>query len=247
MSEKLVRYLDGELSGNEKTELEQQLAADKELQEELESLKLAKEAIRNFGLKQRVSGVHEQMMSELQTPVKNISSARRILRYSMAVAAGVVFIFMGIIAYNYFSLSADKLFKENYQSYELGTARDGATTEVSPVEKAYREKKYADVTTLAKNNDKAAIKDVFLIAMSYLELNDNNNAIANYKKVLSENSQSGSTVMKDEAEYYLALTYIRSKEYGHALEWLTKIHENTGHLYYERVTDKLIQNVKSLE
>jgi negative regulator of sigma E activity len=70
MSEKLVQYLDGELSGSEKDDLEKQLVTDRGLQAELESLKLAREAIRSYGLKQQVTGIHQQMMNELQTPVR---------------------------------------------------------------------------------------------------------------------------------------------------------------------------------
>ena len=58
MSEKLILYLDGELSDSEKSNLEQQLAADKALQDELESLQSTRQAIKLYGLKQKVASVH---------------------------------------------------------------------------------------------------------------------------------------------------------------------------------------------
>ena len=49
MSEKLVQYLDGELTGVEKENLERQLATDPSLKAELDSLKTTKEAVKLYG------------------------------------------------------------------------------------------------------------------------------------------------------------------------------------------------------
>ena len=72
-SEKLLQYLDGELPAIEKDDLEKQIAQDKDLQNELENLKLAKASIRSYGLKQKIAGIHEEMMNEVQAPVRNIN------------------------------------------------------------------------------------------------------------------------------------------------------------------------------
>lgn len=245
MSEKLLQYLDGELPESDKADLEQQLAANKTLRDELENLKLAREAVRSYGLKQEVAAVHQQMMKEMQTPVREINSTRRLVRYSMSVAAGLLIIFMGITAYNYFSLSADKLFKENYQSYDLNTVRDGDTAEISTIEKAYREKKYEAVVAII-NGAPSAIKEDFLKALSYTELGNNEKAISSFKQVIAKNKAAGTEVLMDEAEYYLALTYIRNREYDHALDLLNKIHNDPGHLYYEKVSNSMINKVKRL-
>jgi tetratricopeptide (TPR) repeat protein len=244
MSEKLLQYLDGELSGSDKADLEKKLTADKSLQDELENLKLAREAVRSYGLKQEVAGVHQQVMQELQAPAREIGATRRIIRYSMSVAASLLIIFMGITAYNYFSLSADKLFKENYQSYELSTARGGAE-DISAVEKAYREKKFSDAVAIVFERP-FIIKEDFLRAMSYTELGNNEKAISSYKEVIAKNKAAGTEVLVEETEYYLALTYVRNKEYDHAIGLLNKIHDSPSHLYHEKITGKLINKVKRL-
>ena len=86
MSEKLVRYLDGELNEDEKKSMEELLNSDSILQQEYNSLLAAREAIRHYGLQQQVKGVHQQMMGEFQVPVKKIGSKRRIIRNAVAVA-----------------------------------------------------------------------------------------------------------------------------------------------------------------
>jgi predicted negative regulator of RcsB-dependent stress response len=247
MSEKLVQYLDGELTGAEKESIEQQLAADKNLQEELESLKATREAVKIFGLQQKVSGIHQQMMQEMQSPVKKISSTRRIIRYGIAVAASVVLIVGCIIGYNFYTLSSNKVFASNYHSYELSTVRSDDTAQISPVEKAYREKDYKKTVELISQQSSLTVKETFLAGMSYMELNNSTKAIDEFKKVIAGNENAKSNLFKDEAEYYLALTYISNKDYDFALDILRTIKENPEHLYHEKVTTKLIRQIKMLK
>jgi tetratricopeptide (TPR) repeat protein len=241
MSEKLVQYLDGELTGAEIESLEKQLATDKNLNEELESLKATREAVKIFGLQQKVAGIHTQMMKEMQAPVRKMSPARRIIRYSIAVAASVVLILGSIIGYNFYNLSSSKVFSSNYHSYELSTLRDSDTQQVSPVEKAYRDKDFKKAVELFDGHSSV------LAGMSYMELGDNAKAIDEFKNVIAENEKNKTTLFNDEAEYYLALTYIRNKDYDFALVLLRSIKENPDHLYHKNVSGKLMRQVKMLK
>lgn len=246
MSEKLVQYLDGELTGAEQEDLTQQLASDKELQDELDNLKSIREAVRFYGLQQRVSGIHTQMMKELQAAAKKNSPVRRIIRYSIAVAASVILIAAAIVGYNFYTLSANKLFASNYRPYELSTVRDNSGPGLSGLENDYREKKYDQVVGITYDR-RFTIKEIFLRAISYVELKDNTNAIKEFKKVIAENEAAKTSFFKEEAEYYLALTYIRNKDYDFALEQLQKIQDDPNHLYHEKITGKLIHKVKMLK
>lgn len=243
ISEKLVQYLDGELSGSAKADLEKQLADDKSLQDELVNLKLARDAVRSFGLKQEVSGIHQQVMKELQSPLGEISPARRIIRYSLSIAAGLVIIFLGITTYNYYSLSPEKLFKEYFRSYELNIIRDPGKW-VPTIDRAYKEEDYRMVTSLADTS--VTIKNIFLSSVAYLELSDPSEAIQGFTRVLAINKSAGSVLFKDESEYYLALAFILDKKYDASLLLLEQIKNNPGHLYKEKVTNNLIKKVKRL-
>jgi tetratricopeptide (TPR) repeat protein len=248
ISEKLVQFLDGELSGPQKEMIEQQLAADKNLRDELESLEASREAVKMFGLKQKVSGIHQQMMEELSTnPVKKISSARRIIRYSIAAAASVILIAGSIVGYNFYNLSSSRVFSSNYHSYELNTARDVDSLQVSPVVTAYREKDYQKAVAVYSTFSPGTLKENFLAGMSYVELGNNAKAIDEFKKVINRNDSAKTNLYKDEAEYYLALTYVRNRDYDFALDLLRSIKENPEHIYHETVTRKLIRQVKLLK
>jgi tetratricopeptide (TPR) repeat protein len=243
MTEKLVQYLDGELSGIDKHDLENQLTADKNLQNELENLQLAREVVRSYGLKQHVASIHNQMMNEVQTPVRNITRSRRIIRYSIAIAASVLVVFLAGTLFRSNFLSSDKLFAENYHGYDLSISRDGAAS--SAIDNAYNARNYKQVISLTDTS--TTVKNIFLSAMSYLELKDDNKAIEKYKMVIAMNESAGTNRLKDEAEYFLSLTYLRSKEYNHALDLMNKIYNDPGHIYHEKISRDLIRKVEKLK
>ncbi len=246
MSEKLVQYLDGELTGVEKENLERQLATDPSLKAELDSLKTTKEAVKLYGLQQKVSAIHQQMMGEMQAPVRKISSRKKIVRYSIAVAACALLVVAGITLFGSRTVSADKVFASNYHSYELSITRD-AGKELTPAEKAYSEKNYREVLRIHDAGEDKTAKGEFLCGAASLELENNSMAIKCFNEVLDINKQSASLMLQDETEYYLALSYLRNKDYDLALDLMRKIKDNPDHLYQEKVTGKLIRQVKMLK
>ena len=245
-SENLVRYLDGELSGSEKIAVEQQLADDAVLKQEYDNLLATRESIRYYGLQQKVAGIHQQMMGEFQAPVKKINSTRKIIRYSIAVAASLMLLIGGYIAYNFFTLSPNKVFASTYQTYEMITVRDG-NNNATTTEKAYREKNYKEVLRIYNAGEDHSLKGEFLCGAAALELDDNSRAIKCFKEVLDANRQSSTTALNDEAEYYLSLSYIKNRDYDLALELMNKIKDKPNHLYHEKITGKLIRQVKMLK
>ena len=246
-SDLLIRYLDGELSDNEKAEVEKKLAVNNTMQEELENLRLARDAVKSYGLSEKVTAIHKQMMMEMKpdVPIRKISPTQRIVKYSIGVAASLLLIFLGIEAYNFFTLSPDKVFAANYQHYELSTYRDNSH-EHSPIETAYMEKDYQKVLSLHEQYSSIPIKETFLAAMSDVELGNNKMAIDLFQRVITELNYTKANLLKDEAEYYLALTYLKNKEYTSSLDLLHKIKNDPDHLYHEKVTGKLLRQVKRL-
>lgn len=246
MPEKLVAYLDGGLSEEAKAELEQQLATDAGLREELESLQMTKEAVRLYGLQQKVGSIHTQLMDELAPPVSKISSRKKNIRYMLAIAASLVLLIGSYMAYNFFTLTPVKVFNSNYQAYTLVTVRDDNAAGTA-VEKAYRSGNYKEVLRIHDDNEDHSAKAEFLCGAAALELKDNLKAISCFKEVIEMNSSAADPILNDEAEYYLSLSYIQNLDYDLALELLNKIRDTEGHLYREKVTPKLIRQVKMLK
>ena len=244
----LMRYLDKEMLPGEKAEFEKKLLLEPALQDEMENMQLVKEAVKSLGVKNRVASLHKEMMNELgkATPVRTISKLQRFIRYSVAVAASVLLIFLGLEGYNFYKLSPNRLFAENFTDYELSTTRSGTDKPESNIEKAYREKKYNEIIRLNAISVLSA-KDIFLTGLAYLKINDPSKAITNFQVVLADLGNENSSTLKDESEYYLALAYLKNTDFDQAIELMNKIHSNPAHLYTGKFSRKFIRNVKMLK
>lgn len=242
----LIRYIDDEMGPAEKAEFEKRLAVDKVLQKELSDMQLAKEAVKQYGLKEKVGGIHLQMMKEFatRTPVNTIHQTRRIVRYAIAIAASVLLIFVLIEGYKFYTLSPEKLYAENYTAYELITTRDGIDS-LSAIEEAYTQKNYGEV--IKRNaGSVVSIHEIFLTGMAYLETKDYSRAISSFQIVITD-IKNNKTVIKDAAEYYLALAYLQNSDYDQAIELMNAIRNNSAHLYKAKFSRKYINRVKRLK
>ena len=185
------------------------------------------------------------MENEHQITIKKESKLRRIIRYSVAIAACIALIIIFIEGCKFYKLSAQKLYAENYIPYE-STTRGQDDSAISTIEQAYREKKYGAVINLSKGS-MLSVKDVLLTAISFLEINDYARAISNFQVVIADAKVDDTRVLKEAAEYYLALAYLRNNDYDQAIELMNAIHNNSSHQYHARFTSKYINRVKRLK
>jgi tetratricopeptide (TPR) repeat protein len=181
-----------------------------------------------------------------EVSAKKITKVKRIVRYLVAAAASILLIFVCIEAYNFYRLSPSVLFNENYTVYELATTPDQNDSAQSGIEKAYREKNYAGVIKLNKSSV-LSIKDIFLTGMSYLETNALSKAISSYLVVIADLNQDKNSDVKDAAEYYLALAYLKNNDFDQAIELMNKIRNSPSHAYTKKFGSKYIRRVKRLK
>jgi hypothetical protein len=244
--EQLVSYLDGVLTEDDTETIEKRLAIDSVVLAEYESLVKTRAAIQHYGLKCKVAEVHKKMMVEIQQTVKQRGKTRRIIRYTMAAAASLVLLISGYVAYNSFTSSSDKIFTSNYHTYQLSVTRDVSDV-LTPVERAYGEKNYKEVLRIHDAKEDKTAKAEFLTGVASLELRNNSKAIKCFNEVIEMNTGAATPVLHDESEYYLALAYIKNKDYDYALTLLNKISENDEHKYRREISPKLIRQVQKLK
>lgn len=245
ISDQLVSYLDGVLTQADTETIEKRLAIDSAVLAEYESLLLTRAAIRHYGLKCEVAEVHKKMMKEIQQTVKKRSKTRIIVRYTIA-AASLVLLISGYIAYKSSTLSSDKIFTSNYLTYQLSVTLDVNYT-LTPVEKAFGKKNFTEVLRIHDAKEDKTTKAEFLTGVASLELKNNRKAIKCFNEVIEMNTGTTTPVLQDESEYYLALAYIKTKNYENALILLNKIDENEQHKYRNLISAKLINQVKKLK
>ena len=184
------------------------------------------------------------MEEESKQAKEKFNKIHRIIRYAVAIAASISLLIIIIEGCKFYALSPEKLYAENYRAYELRTASEGTDSAESKLEQAYREKKYGGVINLSKNSV-LSIKDIFITGMSFLETNDDSRAISSFQVVIADVKDN--KTLKDTAEYYLALAYLRNRDYDQAIELMNAIHENPSHRYKDKFSRRFIKRVKRLK
>jgi tetratricopeptide (TPR) repeat protein len=238
----LIRYMDQELSPEELASIEENLATDKNLQAELENLKNTRLSISGLGLREQVARVHGEMMQEMKEVSKPLGKVRSIARLSMRIAAGIIVLIIAGASYQYFVITPERLFNENYNTYTIGSSR--AAGDISPLEKAFRQKDFITTIALFKTISNPDPRDYFLAGNAYLETGDLSNAILQFNNCLATNQVFQTPAYLEDAEYYLAITYLKNKEINKALPLFEKIHEQPLHLYHDKVNNWFINKVK---
>ncbi|WPU91565.1 hypothetical protein SNE25_19810 [Mucilaginibacter sabulilitoris] len=241
-NEKLIRYLDGELTGEALSAFEKLLTEDADMRAELENLQAAKLVVQHYGLKQQVASVHQEMMNEFRNEgAKSIQrKSYPFIRYTMRIAAGLFVLLFLFGAYEYITVSPSRLSADHYRPYEPGVERGAKETSV--VEKAYTNKDYYEVISGVEKNKKHTVKDYFLSAQAYLVTQQFSSAIREFNTVLRDSSGN----YKDDAEYYLAITYLRNNEPAKTKPLFEKIYHDSDHLYHDRVTCFTLLKLKLL-
>lgn len=244
-SDILIQYLDNELSQEDKINLENQLKYNSVMQLELENLTLAKSAIKTYGLKKHVNNIHVEMMNEMAIEKTSFSQqgiVRKIVRTSMKVAAAAFIVMLGLGIYQYVTTTPDKLFASNYKPYSLSVNR--GVVETNMIEKTFQEKNYTSVITQFETLKNASSKESFLAAVAYMETNNYKNAIAAFNNVLSKNTLEKTSILNDDAQYFLALSYLKNNNIKLSMPIFEMIKNNTNHLYNDKVTSAFMGKLK---
>ncbi|HWI91339.1 MAG TPA: hypothetical protein VNT20_08685 [Flavisolibacter sp.] len=234
----LMRYLDGEMDGAEKEMFESQLQTDSALKQRLESLQVAIASVQQYGTAEKVKAVHAEMMQELSSVHKEskVVLMRRFVKYSLAIAASVIIILVGV---NIFTSqpSSEKLYNEAFVDYGVSGVRGGENRD--DIAKLYQLHNYKAVTEKSTSQNLVS-KDSLLIGLSFLQQNKLTDAINWFKAISIQGS------MKDDAEFYLALAYLKNKNYDEALKLMEQIHSNAGHVYHNQFSEAYINKVQKL-
>ncbi|MBN9385273.1 MAG: hypothetical protein J0H74_31235 [Chitinophagaceae bacterium] len=229
----LIDHLDKSLQGEGSPEMEQMLVNDPEIAREWNYLLLAVDAIQEAGLEEQVATIKNDWKAQQAAAVKPTGGiVRRISRNMAKIAAILVLVAGGAAFYKYATISSGSLYDKYYSSYELNTSRGAA--EEGAIEKAYHAKDWkavlAGVNTAKRDN-----KMDFLAGMADLELKKYNDAIEHFEQVIAVNAQSGSDYFQDEAQYYLAISWLAKDKVNEALPILEKIRANKDHLFHDKV------------
>lgn len=227
----LVNYLDRTLEEKEMREIEELINTDMEVRNQWQFMQLAVEAVEYVALNDQVAAVKEQFRTI--HPIAVIPAQRRgvhvMMRNMYKVAACLLFLVIATAGYKFISTSTIHMYKQSFIPYTLGTSRGNST--INEIEQAYRNKNWKQVLTAF---DKAAEKDnkmLFLAGMANMQLQQYAAANKMFGQVLAHNAQTGDDYFQDEAQYYLAMSYLANGQAKEAITLLQQIRTNKNHLY----------------
>lgn len=197
---------------------------------------------------EQVKGVEERYLKNHVAPNHLIGnkSAKRMVRIFGAVAAVFVIAFTAIVLYWYTGNTSGQLYGERYEQYQVNVERSGDETN-SPMVRDYQQNKFEQVIALNEQTPAVSGKEKMVVAGSFMELQRYDQAIATFKNILSQNIASGSRLYHDEAEYYLALAYIKVEQYDNAFALFNKIYTDKEHTFNAEIDWWFLTRVKWLK
>ncbi|MBS1664733.1 MAG: hypothetical protein JST68_27050 [Bacteroidetes bacterium] len=250
-SNALIDHLDSHFNADapsrftpeQKEEMQRLIAEDEDVAREWNYLQLAVEAVHDAGLNKQVKAVRKEWEAQSATaPEQDTTTApdtqeggivRNLYRNVMRVAACALLVAGGAAIFKYVRLSSSSLYSDYYNSYDLNTSRGAANQEA--IEQAYSTKNWNQVLALFTTGSDRNNKTDFLAGMADLELKKFDDAIAHFEQIIATNSQSHDDYFGDEAEYYLAISWLGKNKINEAMPTLEKIRKNKNHKYYEQV------------
>ncbi len=146
-------------------------------------------------------------------------------------------------SYLYITVTPEKLFSKNFKPYELHTMRGVAS--ISAIREAYTNGKMDSVIWEFNSMNTPQPEEYLLAGIAYLEKNDPSKAIETFKTMIQKNENSNTDFFQQDAEYYLAMSYLSNHEPGKAMPIFEKIQDNPEHPYYNNVSDWFILNVRT--
>lgn len=238
----LIQFLDGELQGEQLSALEKDIQQNPSSREELENLRLAKEAASSYGLKTRIASIHNEMMHELKKPgVPKSKLISLVTQYGLRVAAVLIILFGVSALYQYITATPEKLFSENFHAFDLRTTRGSSVTSL---EDLYEKGDMSGLIQQFTRMKSPEAKDYFLAGNAYLSTHQPAMAIEAFISLEQLNKSKNTHFFEEDAEYYLALGYLGDHEPAKALLIFEKIHANPNHPYHSAVSSWFLSKVK---
>ncbi|HLZ87705.1 MAG TPA: tetratricopeptide repeat protein [Puia sp.] len=242
----LIDHLDESLRGRATATLEEIIGNDPEAEKEWNYLRLAVDAVRDAGLNQQVAAARAAWKAEFEAadsmaPVKTMPSpqsgstgkVRTLYRYTLRAAACILIITGSSALYKYVSVSSGSLYDRYYTTYTLGATRGAGDTD--PIVQAYDAKDWTTVRNLANTAKPRTNQTDFLAGMACLEQKQYDEAISHFEQIIAVNTHAGTSYYQDEAEYYLAISWLAHKNVNEAMPILEKILTDQHHQYHEKV------------
>jgi len=249
-------YVRGLLQGESLEEFKNRLAIDETLRREValhRSIMQNAIAAGRAELRSQLKQYHQEISPSESLSVsatgdpesgqkRKTISRRRI--WLAAAAVAVIFAFAGL--YYYASISSERLFYSQFSPYVVRTYRGSPSQEMIAL---YNAAQYEAYLSRYEGNEPQSLQTEFLAGNAYLSLGKMTEAIAVFQDLITRNE---GVPIKDrqyheDAEYYLALAYLKNNQVQEAERLFDKIAASPQHAYAHLVTAGFLWKLQLLE
>jgi tetratricopeptide (TPR) repeat protein len=170
-------------------------------------------------------------------------------RFQFVWAAAAVLILIPALAFMYLTVTNNtkKLYRGEYQAYHFNVDRSADNAAGSSVATLYQQGQFESAVTAYKNIPSPSVTEQMSAGFAYMELNRFKESSQLFERVLQNNAVIGSNTYTDEAEYYLALSYLKLDAPGKAYALFNKIYSDKDHTYNGTITRWFIIRLKWLK
>ena len=222
----ISRYLDGEMNAEERKAFEAQMQQDVNLKQEVELTKDVNETLQlklhpgenELALRNTLQEVSDEYFSDKSRQIKIIPFKR----YRWIAAAAAVLIFAVMLTV-WSPWEKEDLYKQYADIQMPGIAERGATTDSllkSAVEN-FNNKKFAEAVAAFETVLKDSAENSFVQYYYAIALLQNNNI--EKARTLFTALYNGRSIFKNDAAFYMALSYLKEKNKAVCKDWLNKI------------------------
>lgn len=236
----IERYLDGELSDEEKLQFEQNLLSDKVLAKELKLHKVIRESIGNEELRD----LRAQLNTLTNEYRKKESIIRRVKHTVLYAASVTIFVVFSVFYFHDSKVSNDELFSKYYERFDFETATRGSTdTSTDIFTNAllnYEDGKYNEAIEqfekIPDTSEYYSSKE-FVTGLSYMELKNYNNAIRRFESVIYDKRN----IFYYDAIWYCGLCYVKTNQTKKAKQIFIYLKRNSS--FYQEKSEEILKNL----
>jgi len=241
----ISKYLEGDLNPIESRDFEDALIQDHELQEELDLYREVDEALSDtevLDMRAQLDEIHEELSPQIIK--RNKQSSKYVLRYAVAASLAVI-ISLGTYGLFFKKASDNKIVSQFYKPYDVTLVNRSANEDLSETIREalykYESQEYIEAIALFEqilDKNPQMIASHLYTGISFLEIEEYNNAGISFNKVISQNDN----LYIEQAEWYLGMVYLFTNEKEKARKQFRKIKNGEG--YYRDEATKILRKLK---
>lgn len=234
---KIEDYLMGKLSEEEVAIFEREMAADADLNEEVQRMKLIRDSIEFYGdenLKKKFDVIHEEVTKKKSALTYHINTGKMI-----AAAAIIVSLVSSVFLLNTFeNKNIEDIYEEYYEIPAINNVSRDNDEPLDLAESYYKKNDY-ERAFLAFSEEKVKNPDqlnlVFYMAICAHETGRDSTA----RVLLEEIIRQDHPAMLDDAKWYIAMNYLSRNEPAEAKKYLLQLKNDSSSFYSLRAGEIL--------